>query len=102
MLHELFLTTRQKTKIRNVFAKNMSTSIKLSKTQMSRQNQSSGFFGSWLSNLGKKALRNLAVPFARDNYNSNAINKFEREITEKSGVSAGKESTNIWAILLKW
>ena len=29
--HELFLTTRQKTKIRNAFANNMSTDIKLSK-----------------------------------------------------------------------
>ena len=31
--HELFLTTRQTTKIRNAFAKNMLTDIKLSKTQ---------------------------------------------------------------------
>ena len=60
-----------------------------------------GFFGSLLSSLGKKALRNLAIPFARNNYNSNAINNFEREITEKSGVRARKQSTNIWAILLK-
>ena len=60
-----------------------------------------GFFGSLLSSLGKKALRNLAIPFARDNYNSNAINNFEREITEKSGVRAGKESTDISEILLK-
>ena len=29
--HELFLTTRQKTKLRNVFANSMSTNIKLSK-----------------------------------------------------------------------
>ena len=29
--HELFLTTRQKTKIRNAFANNVSTDIKLSK-----------------------------------------------------------------------
>ena len=32
--HELFLTTRQTTKIKNVFAKNMSTDIKLSKVQI--------------------------------------------------------------------
>ena len=31
--HELFLTTRQTTKIRNAFAKNMLTDIKLSKAQ---------------------------------------------------------------------
>ena len=34
--HELFLTTRQTTKIRNTFANNMSTDIKLSKAQLSR------------------------------------------------------------------
>ena len=34
--HELFLTTRQTTKIKNVFAKNMSTDIKLSKVQISK------------------------------------------------------------------
>ena len=32
--HELFLTTRQITKIRNAFANNMSTDIKLSKAQI--------------------------------------------------------------------
>ena len=35
LLHELFLTTRQTTKIRNAFANNMSTDIKLSKAQIS-------------------------------------------------------------------
>ena len=34
--HELFLTTRQTTKIRNAFANNMATDIKLSKAQISR------------------------------------------------------------------
>ena len=34
--HELFLTTRQKTKIRNAFANNMSTDMKLSKAQLSK------------------------------------------------------------------
>ena len=33
LLHELFLKTRQRTKIRNAFANNMSTNIKLSKAQ---------------------------------------------------------------------
>ena len=46
LLHELFLTTRQTTKIRNVFANNMSTNIKLSKTQISKIIQSGGSFGS--------------------------------------------------------
>ena len=36
LLHELLLATRQKTKIRNTFASSMSTSVKLSKTQLSK------------------------------------------------------------------
>ena len=65
--HELFLTTRQTTKMRNTFANNMSTDIKLSKAQISKIIQSGGFFGSWLGNLGKKALTIIAIPLARDN-----------------------------------
>ena len=57
--HELFLTTRQTTKIRNAFVNNMSTDINLSKAQISKIIQSSGSFGSWLGNLGKKALTTL-------------------------------------------
>ena len=34
--HELLLTTRQKTKLRNAFNNNMSTEIKLSKAQISK------------------------------------------------------------------
>ena len=34
--HELFLTTRQTTKIKNVFANKMSTDMKLSKAQISK------------------------------------------------------------------
>ena len=50
--HELFLTTRQTTKIRNTFANNMSTDKKLSKAQISKIIQSDGSFGSFLANLG--------------------------------------------------
>ena len=98
--HELFLTTRQTTKIRNAFANNMSTDIKLSKAQISKIIQSGGSFGSWLGNLGKKALTNIAIPLARDNLPglvsnliSNAINKFERKISGKGAVRAGKGFT---------
>ena len=45
LTHELFLTLRQTTKIRNVFADYMSTDIKLGKAQII---QSGGSFGSWL------------------------------------------------------
>ena len=34
LLHELFLKTRQKTKLRNAFNNNMSTDLKLSKAQI--------------------------------------------------------------------
>ena len=34
--HQLLLTTRQKTKLRNAFSNNMSTNLKLSKAQISK------------------------------------------------------------------
>ena len=42
LLHELLLTTRQKTKLRNAFNNNMSTDLKLFKTQISKIIQSGG------------------------------------------------------------
>ena len=36
LLHELLLTARQKTKLRNAFNSNMSTDLKLSKAQISK------------------------------------------------------------------
>ena len=98
--HESLLTTRQTAKIRNVFANNVSTDIKLSKAQISKIIQSGGYFGSWLGNLGKKALANIAIPLARDNLpgvvsnlTSNSINKFERKISGRGAVRAGKGFT---------
>ena len=46
--HELLLTTRQKTKLRNAFNNNMSTDLKLFKAQISNIIQSGGFLGSLL------------------------------------------------------
>ena len=54
MYHELFLTTTQTTKVRNSFANNMSTDIKLSKDELYEIIQLDGFLGSWLGKLGKK------------------------------------------------
>ena len=65
--HEFFLTIRQTTKIRNAFASNMSTNIKLNKAQISKIIQPGGSFLSWLGDLGKKALTNIAIPLATDN-----------------------------------
>ena len=43
--HELLLTTGQKAKLRNTFSNNMSTDIKLSRSQISKIIQSGGFLG---------------------------------------------------------
>ena len=50
--HELFLSTRQKIKITNAFASNMSTDIKLNKAHLFKIIQSEGAFG---ASLGKFA-----------------------------------------------
>ena len=62
--HELLLTTRQKTKVRNAFNNNMSTDLKLSKAQISRIIQSGGFLGSLLSKLSGPLMK-IAVPLAK-------------------------------------
>ena len=49
--HELLLTTRQKTKLRNALNNNTSTDLTLSKVQISKIIQSGGFLGSLLSKL---------------------------------------------------
>ena len=41
--HELLLTTRQKTKLRNAFNNNISTDLELSRARISKINQSGGF-----------------------------------------------------------
>ena len=55
--HELLLTTRQKTKLRNVFNNNMSADLKLSKAQLSKIIQSGGFLGSLLSKLAGSLMK---------------------------------------------
>ena len=49
--HELLLTRRQKTKLRNAFNNNISVDIKFSKVQISKIIQSRGFLGSLLNKL---------------------------------------------------
>ena len=62
--HELLLTNRKVANIRKAFAKNTSTDIKLSKTQLSKMIQSGGFLGK----LGKLAgpLMKVAMPLAKN------------------------------------
>ena len=54
--HVLLLTTRQKTKLINAFNNNMSTDLKLSKTQISKIIQSGGFLSKLLGPLLKTGL----------------------------------------------
>ena len=100
MPHELFLTKRQATEIRNAFANNMSTDIKRSKAQISKIIQSSGSFDPWLASSGKKVLKGVAIILDRDdlpglgsNLSLIAINKFERKISEKGAVRVEKGFT---------
>ena len=51
--HELLLTTRQTTELRNAIENNMTTDIKLSKAQISKIIQSGGFLGKLLGPLVK-------------------------------------------------
>ena len=75
----------------------MSTDIKFSKAQISKIIQSGGSFESWLDNLGRKALTNIAISLARENSSglvshltSSAINKFDRKASGKGAVREGK------------
>ena len=66
--HELLLTTRQKTKIRNAFNNNTSADIKFSKTKINKIIQSSGFVGRLLGPLLKTGLpliKNVIKPLAK-------------------------------------
>ena len=66
--HELLLTTRQKAKLRNALNNNMSTDIKLSKTQITKIIQCGGFLRSLRSLLSKLAgpLMKVAVSLAKN------------------------------------
>ena len=65
LLHELLLTTRQKTKVRNAFNNNMSTDVRLSKDQISKIIQSNEFLGSLLSRLADPLMK-VGIPFAKN------------------------------------
>ena len=67
--HELLLTTRQKTKLRNAFENNTSTDIKMSKSQISKIIPSEGFLGSLLSKL-TCPLITVEVPLAKKFFSS--------------------------------
>ena len=75
----------------------MSTDIKPSKAQISKIIQLGGYFGFWLGNLRKIALKNIDIPLTRYSLSglasylaSNPINNFERKISGKGAVTARK------------
>ena len=63
--HELFLTIRQTTKLRNAIENNMSTDIKLSKAQISKIIQSVESLGALLGKLAGP-LMEVAVPLGKN------------------------------------
>ena len=66
--HELLLTTRQKTKIRNALINNMPTDLKLSKAQINKIIQSGEFLSKLLGPLLKTGLpliKNVIKPLAK-------------------------------------
>ena len=63
--HELLLTTRQNTKLRNAINNNLATDIKLSKAQIKKLIQSGGFLGKLLSKLGGPLMK-VALPLAKN------------------------------------
>ena len=63
--HELLLTTRQNTKLRNVINNNLATDIKLSKAQINKLIQSGGFLGKLLSKLVGPLMK-VAMPLAEN------------------------------------
>ena len=64
-LHELLLTTRQNTKLRNAINNNSATDIKLSKAQIKKIIQSGGFLGKLLSKLAGPLMK-AALPLAKN------------------------------------
>ena len=68
LTHELLLTTRQETEIRNAFNNNASTDLKLSEVQISKIIQSGGFLGRILGPLlktGLPSIKNVIKPLAK-------------------------------------
>ena len=63
--HELLLTTRQNTKLRNAINNNLATDIKLSKAQIKKLIQSGGFLGKLLSKLASPLMK-VAMPLAKN------------------------------------
>ena len=100
MSHELFLIARQKTKIRNAFANNISTNIKHSKAQLSKTIQSVGFLGALLSKctgpltkVNVSLARNLVAPLATMTSASPIDGAIQRQMRGQEVLRGRKEIT---------
>ena len=80
--HELLLTTRQKTKVRNAFNNNMSTDLKLSKAQINKIIQSGGF------------LSKLLGPLFKTGYHKNVIKPLAKSILIPLGLTAAASAAD--------
>ena len=108
--HVLFLTTRQRAKLRNAFNNNMSTDIKLSKAQISKIAQFGEFLGSLLSILAvplikvpvllaKNVLASLGISAAASAIDAGIQKKIHGSGTTTLIIS--NEEMNDWRKLLK-
>ena len=93
--HELLLTTRHKTKLRNTFNNNMLTDLKLSKAQIPKIIQSGGFLGSLLSKLAGSLMKK-AIPLAKNILAPLGITAAGSAIDAAASAIKSKENTWFW------
>ena len=91
--HELLLTTRQKTKIRNELNNNMLADLKLSKAQISKIIQSGIFLGSLLSKLAGSLMK-IAIFLAKNVLAQLGITADGSAID--AGIQINKKNTWFW------
>ena len=78
--HELSSTRRQKTKLKNALENNVSTNIKLSKTQIAKIIQSGGFSGSLISKLAGPLAKNILAPLGITAAASATDGEFQKKV----------------------
>ena len=91
--HELLLTTRQKTKLRNAFNNNMSTDLKFPRAQISKIIQSGGFLGSLLGKLSGPLMK-VAIPLAKNILSLLGITAAPSAIDSKKNTWLWNNNTN--------
>ena len=91
--HELLLTTRQKTKIRNELNNNMLADLKLSKAQISKIIQYGIFLGSLLSKLAGSLMK-IAIFLAKNVLAQLGITAAGSAID--AGIQINKKNTWFW------